>query len=129
MTRHDRLVRSMAAALWLGGFEVRADLAGWPRPARMQHFVPDIMATSGGSHRRRIIAEVEEENSLFNRHSMRQILFLASAASPSTICYLIVPRNCLPLAALLIAQLGVKGLVRLGWVSPWVGGCYATASR
>ena len=45
MTRHDRLVRSMAAVLWLDGFEVRADLTGWPRPARVQHFLPDIIAT------------------------------------------------------------------------------------
>jgi hypothetical protein len=91
----------MATVLWLNGFEVRADLASWRRPERIGHFVPDVSATSADFHPRRIIAEIEEEHSLFRSHSVRQILYLAGAASRLTTCYLVVPRPGVALAKLL----------------------------
>lgn len=70
---HDTRVQSHANQLESLGWNVRADLSGWPRPATINGRRPDIIATKSGHTK---IVEVEtdrgddkKQHEKFRRHA------------------------------------------------------------
>lgn len=60
-SKHDSMVRKDAQELKKRGFNVQADVEGFPRPDTIGGYRPDIIATKGG--RKKIIEEVETPES------------------------------------------------------------------
>ncbi len=59
--RHDAMVALQAARYKARGYEVAAELDGWPAPAPVDGQVPDLVATRGDEV---IVVEVETEDTL-----------------------------------------------------------------
>ncbi len=60
---HDRCVESIARRLSLDGWMVEAHISGWPKPAYIGEYIPDIRARKNDSAR---IIEVETEETLYS---------------------------------------------------------------
>ena len=58
---HDQKVAEVAGRLERGGYNVRADLPGHPKPPPMGGRVPDIIATKGG---KTLVREIETRNTI-----------------------------------------------------------------
>lgn len=67
---HDRRVREVAEHYLSLGYDVTADLPGWPRPPTMNRHRADVVATRGKKAR---VVEVEHEHTLTTSHTRRQV--------------------------------------------------------
>lgn len=72
-TAHDKGVQAQARKLDQDGWEVHADVSGWPNPPTINGRIPDVYATKRGSRR---IVEVEtdpdedqKQHETFRRHA------------------------------------------------------------
>lgn len=66
-SKHDRKVREIAKAMKDKGYEIKADIRGYPKPDTIGGFRPDVIATKG---RERKIVEVETSES---KNSVRDL--------------------------------------------------------
>ncbi len=105
---------------------MRAALRGWRQPKRRRGRIPDIEGINLWRREpARILAEIEEAHTLFVPHAQEQLeAFAVLASQKMAICYLVVPKRALPLAKLMLGQLGLRRTIKLAWVSPWQGGCH-----
>ena len=68
-TKHDRAIRAEANNYKKRGYEVQADVSGYPQPPTVGGYRPDLMVKKGGQ---RTIVEVETEDSLNTAHAAAQ---------------------------------------------------------
>jgi len=79
-SRHDAEVRRQARELEAQGFDVRADLAGYPQPDTIGGLRPDVFGVKG---KRRIIVEVETPDSVDSARDRKQQAAFRRAAGRS----------------------------------------------
>ena len=60
-SRHDREVRTVAKSHERLGYDVKADVRGYPRPSTIAGYRPDVIATKGATRK---IVEVETPDSV-----------------------------------------------------------------
>ena len=68
-SKHDAEVKKIAKELKGKGFDVQADLSGFPKPATIQGYRPDIIAQKGKKKR---IIEVETLDSVKSARDLKQ---------------------------------------------------------
>ena len=76
-SKHDREVRRIANDLKNKGFDVQADVTGYPQPSTIGGFRPDVIAKSG---RERVIVEVETPDSVGGARDAKQQQAFRNAA-------------------------------------------------
>ena len=79
-SRHDTEVRRIARDLKNKGYEVKADVKGFPQPKTVGGYRPDVVATKG---KQRKIIEVETTESVDSARDKAQQSAFRSAASRS----------------------------------------------
>ena len=79
-SKHDRKVSELAKEYEAMGYSVSADIAGYPKPKTIGGYRPDVVATKGV---RRIIIEVETEDSVNNARDLLQQIAFGRAAKRS----------------------------------------------
>jgi len=79
-TKHDSEVRKEANKLDRQGFEVEADVPGFPQPKTLGHYRPDIIAKKG---KQRKIIEFETPDSLESARDKKQQRAFRQAANQS----------------------------------------------
>jgi hypothetical protein len=81
-SKHDRAIRAEAKNYEKRGYDVQADVPGYPQPPTVGDYRPDLMVKKGGQ---RTIVEVETEDSLNTAHAAAQNgAFLRARRRPST---------------------------------------------
>jgi hypothetical protein len=68
-SRHDTEVRRIAESLQRRGYDVAADVPGFPRPETIRGYRPDVVASKGTERR---IVEVETPDSLDTARDLAQ---------------------------------------------------------
>ena len=68
-SKHDAEVKRIAKELKEKGFDVQADVSGFPKPDTIQGYRPDILAQKGKKKR---IIEVETPDSLKSARDLKQ---------------------------------------------------------
>lgn len=76
---HDRCVDKLARRLSLDGWMVEAHVQGWPKPAYIGEFIPDIRAQRNDSTR---IIEVETEDTLISDADQQDAFRRYAAENP-----------------------------------------------
>lgn len=68
-SKHDSEVRKTAKELKAKGFDVHADISGFPKPETIHGFRPDVIAKKG---RKKIVVEVETPDSVKSARDLKQ---------------------------------------------------------
>lgn len=68
-SKHDTEVKQIAKELKEKGFDVQADVSGFPRPDTIKGFRPDVIAIKGKQKR---IIEVETPDSVKSARDLKQ---------------------------------------------------------
>jgi hypothetical protein len=79
-SKHDSQVRSIARKLEKQGYNVKADIKGYPKPNTIGGYRPDVVATKGGSRK---IYEVETVDSKDTARDLSQQKEFRKAAARS----------------------------------------------
>lgn len=79
-SKHDREVRRIAEDLKGKGFDVKADVKGYPRPSTISGFRPDVDARKG---KQRKVVEVETSESVGSARDLKQKQAFKGAAKNS----------------------------------------------
>jgi hypothetical protein len=87
---HDRCVESLARRLSLDGWMVEAYISGWPKPAYIGEYIPDIRARRDDSTR---IIEVETEDTLYSDADQQNAFRRYAAENPGTVFLLYLARD------------------------------------
>lgn len=81
-TKHNHAIRAEAKSYERRGYDVQADVSGYPKPPTVGGYRPDLMVKKGGQ---RTIVEVETEDSLNTAHAAAQNgAFLRARRRPGT---------------------------------------------
>lgn len=78
---HDRRVRRIAEDYEARGYDVAADIKGWPKPPVMNGHRADVVASRG---KRAHVVEVEHEHTLDTTHTRNQIQALTTYCAEVT---------------------------------------------
>lgn len=87
---HDRCVESLARRLSLDGWMVEAHISGWPKPAYIGEYIPDIRARKNDSTR---IIEVETEDTLYSDADQQDAFRRHAAENPGIVFLLYLARD------------------------------------
>jgi len=87
---HDRCVESLARRLSLDGWMVEAHISGWPKPAYIGEYIPDIRARKNDSTR---IIEVETEDTLYSDADQQDAFRRHAAENPGVVFLLYLARD------------------------------------
>jgi len=87
---HDRCVESLARRLSLDGWMVEAHVPGWPKPAYIGEFIPDIRARRNDSTR---VIEVETEDTLLSDAEQQETFRRHAAENPGVVFMLYLARE------------------------------------
>lgn len=79
-SKHDAEVRLVARDLERKGFDVQADVRGFPKPKTLGGYRPDVIAKKGAERR---IVEVETPDSLNSTRDVEQQRAFRAAANRS----------------------------------------------
>lgn len=79
-SKHDARVRELARKYEKQGFDVKADVSGFPQPRTIAGYRPDVVAKKG---RERRIVEVETPESVDSARDVRQQRAFRQAAKRS----------------------------------------------
>ena len=80
-TKHNAEVRNAANELKKRGFNVKADVSGFPKPDTISGYRPDVVATKG---KERKIIEVETPDSVGSARDIKQQQAFRQAANRSS---------------------------------------------
>jgi hypothetical protein len=81
-SKHDRAIRAEAKNYEKRGYDVQADVPGYPQPSTVAGHRPDLIVEKDGQ---RTIVEVETKDSLNTEHADAQnSAFLRARRHPST---------------------------------------------
>lgn len=87
---HDRCVESLARRLSLDGWMVEAHISGWPKPAYIGEYMPDIRARRDGDTR---VIEVETEDTLLSDADQQETFRRYAAGMPGVVFMLYLARD------------------------------------
>ena len=79
-TNHDAKVRQIANQLGKQGYDIQADVSGFPKPGTIGGLRPDVIAKKPGERK---IIEVETPDSLKDSHAEKQRRAFKDAADRS----------------------------------------------
>ncbi len=79
-SKHNKSVQKEANQLEQQGFDVTADIAGFPKPLTIERVRPDIDANKG---KKRVIVEVETKDSIDGARAQRKKQAFQKAAKRS----------------------------------------------
>ncbi len=79
-SKHDTEVRRTASGLERRGYDVKADVKGFPQPGTIGGYRPDVVATKGGERK---IVEVETPDSVGSARDQKQQAAFRQAANRS----------------------------------------------
>lgn len=87
---HDRCVESLARRLSLDGWMVEAHISGWPKPAYIGEYMPDIRARRDGDTR---VIEVETMDTLISDADQQDTFRRHAAETPGVVFMLYLARD------------------------------------
>jgi len=87
---HDRCVEGLARRLSLDGWMVEAHISGWPKPAYIGEYMPDIRARRDGDTR---VIEVETMDTLLSDADQQEALRRHAAETPGAVFMLYLAKD------------------------------------
>ena len=89
-TAHDVCVDKLARRLSLDGWMVEAQVSGWPKPAYIGEFIPDIRARRNDST---MIIEVETEDTIISDADQQDAFRRHAAENPGVAFFLYLAKD------------------------------------
>ncbi len=89
-TTHDTCVDRLARRLSLDGWMVEAHVSGWPKPANIGEFIPDIRARRNDST---MIIEVETDDTIISDADQQDVLRRYAAENPGVAFFLYLAKD------------------------------------
>lgn len=89
-TAHDMCVDKLARRLSLDGWMVEAHVSGWPKPAYIGEFIPDIYARRNDST---MIIEVETEDTIISDADQQDAFRRYAAETPGAVFFLYLAKD------------------------------------
>ena len=100
---HDMMVEIRANNLRSDGYDVSADIPGFPQPPTIKGYIPDIYAVKGYS---KIITEAETCDTIGSQHTKEQYKAFSSVLGAEF--HVVVPKSCLSDAKRYAELWGIK---------------------